>query len=229
MRAITGSQWRSVSRGVTWECLGTLNTRRAPPFWISCKGLIADARQASQQSVAVIHTRQDHCLNKEAELSRLWGMDEFSWMLYRKNPHARVTRSDVLREGQPVVHHHSKVFCTVAWGGLWCPLCEMGKIKRRERLELEWRLALSYLGWVLDSGCPSISGCLSGRQRDLCIRWGKWKKELDVISITVAWHTISRDDGAKGPRTEPWGTPVTRGQGADTFPAQVSWKEWPER
>uniref|UniRef100_A0A0E9TAB5 Uncharacterized protein n=1 Tax=Anguilla anguilla TaxID=7936 RepID=A0A0E9TAB5_ANGAN len=24
MRAITGSQWRSVSRGLTWECLGKL-------------------------------------------------------------------------------------------------------------------------------------------------------------------------------------------------------------
>uniref|UniRef100_A0A0E9XZW9 Uncharacterized protein n=1 Tax=Anguilla anguilla TaxID=7936 RepID=A0A0E9XZW9_ANGAN len=32
MRAITGSQWRVVSRGVTWECLGRLKTRRAAAF-----------------------------------------------------------------------------------------------------------------------------------------------------------------------------------------------------
>ena len=31
----------------------------------------------------------------------------------------------------------------------------------------------------------------------------------------------------RGPRTEPWGTPVTRG--FDTLPAQVNWEERPER
>ena len=33
----------------------------------------------------------------------------------------------------------------------------------------------------------------------------------------------------RGPRTEPWGTSVTRGRGVDTLPAQVTWVEWPER
>ena len=42
MRAITGSQWRSVSKGVVCVYLGTLNIRHATAFWISCRGLIAD-------------------------------------------------------------------------------------------------------------------------------------------------------------------------------------------
>ena len=29
----------------------------------------------------------------------------------------------------------------------------------------------------------------------------------------------------RGPRTEPWGTPVTRGRGVDALPAQVTWEE----
>ena len=33
----------------------------------------------------------------------------------------------------------------------------------------------------------------------------------------------------RGPRTEPWGTPVTRGHAVDTLPAQVIWEERPER
>ena len=50
MQAITGSQWRSVSRGVMCVSLGTLNIRRAAAFWISCRGLMADAgRPASRE------------------------------------------------------------------------------------------------------------------------------------------------------------------------------------
>lgn len=33
MRAATGSQWRSWRRGITWENLGRLKTRRAAVFW----------------------------------------------------------------------------------------------------------------------------------------------------------------------------------------------------
>ena len=43
MRAITGSQWRSVSSGVVCVYLGALNIRHAAAFWISCSGLMADA------------------------------------------------------------------------------------------------------------------------------------------------------------------------------------------
>ena len=50
MRAITGSQWRSVSSGVVCVYLGTLNIRHAAAFWMSCSGLMADAgRPASRE------------------------------------------------------------------------------------------------------------------------------------------------------------------------------------
>src|SRR4029434_5787309 len=38
MRAATGSQWSSMSSGVTCALFGWLNTRRAPAFWIICSG-----------------------------------------------------------------------------------------------------------------------------------------------------------------------------------------------
>ena len=50
MRAITGSQWRSVSSRVVCVYLGALKIRRAAGFWISCSGLMADAgRPASRE------------------------------------------------------------------------------------------------------------------------------------------------------------------------------------
>src|SRR4029434_4065714 len=38
MRAATGSQWSSMSSGVTCALFGWLNTRRAAAFWIICSG-----------------------------------------------------------------------------------------------------------------------------------------------------------------------------------------------
>src|SRR4029434_1541306 len=38
MRAATGSQWSSMSSGVTCALFGWLNTRRAAAFWITCSG-----------------------------------------------------------------------------------------------------------------------------------------------------------------------------------------------
>jgi len=55
MRAITGSQWRSRKRGVTWEHFGNLNTRHAAMFWMSCKGLT----ESSQERIAVVKTSLD--------------------------------------------------------------------------------------------------------------------------------------------------------------------------
>src|SRR4029434_5459877 len=40
MRAATGSQWSSESRGVTCALFGWLNTRRAAAFWIKPAGLL---------------------------------------------------------------------------------------------------------------------------------------------------------------------------------------------
>jgi len=40
MRAITGRQWRSRKRGVTWGNFVKLNMRHAAAFWMRCKGLI---------------------------------------------------------------------------------------------------------------------------------------------------------------------------------------------
>ena len=50
MRAITGSQWRSVSSRVVCVYLGVLKIRHEAAFWISCSGLMADAgRPASRE------------------------------------------------------------------------------------------------------------------------------------------------------------------------------------
>ena len=44
MQTATGSQWRSRRRrGVTWENLGRLKTRRAAAFWICCSSFVAEA------------------------------------------------------------------------------------------------------------------------------------------------------------------------------------------
>src|SRR4029434_7096326 len=43
MRAATGSQWSSMSSGVTCALFGGLNTRRAAAFWISCNGFTTQA------------------------------------------------------------------------------------------------------------------------------------------------------------------------------------------
>ena len=51
MRAITGSQWRSVSSRVMCVYLGALKIRRAAAFWISCSGLMADARRPDSREL----------------------------------------------------------------------------------------------------------------------------------------------------------------------------------
>src|SRR4029434_8980876 len=43
MRAATGSQWSSMSGGVTCALFGWLNTRRAAAFWIICNGFTTQA------------------------------------------------------------------------------------------------------------------------------------------------------------------------------------------
>src|SRR4029434_5398853 len=43
MRAATGSQWSSMSSGVTCALFGWLNTRRAAAFWIICSGFTTQA------------------------------------------------------------------------------------------------------------------------------------------------------------------------------------------
>ena len=49
---------------------------------------------------------------------------------------------------------------------LQSPGCPLGKWRNPEgqRLEQAWRSFLSPLGWALDGGCPSGSGCHSGKQ-----------------------------------------------------------------
>jgi len=51
MQAITGSQWRSRKKGVTWENFGKLNTRRAAAFWVRCKGLIVEAGSPARREL----------------------------------------------------------------------------------------------------------------------------------------------------------------------------------
>src|SRR4029434_2773394 len=43
MRAATGSQWRSMSSGVTCALFGSLNTRCTAAFWIICSGFTTHA------------------------------------------------------------------------------------------------------------------------------------------------------------------------------------------
>ena len=64
-----------------------------------------------------------------------------------------------------------------------------------------------------------VSQAAGDTGRDLCVRWGKGEKELGVISLAVEWHTMSRDNRAKGlenagasawQRSSKFGTPVVR-------------------
>src|SRR4029434_888483 len=47
MRAATGSQWSSMSSGVTCALFGWLNTRRAAAFWINCSGFTTQAGETT--------------------------------------------------------------------------------------------------------------------------------------------------------------------------------------
>ena len=161
MQAITGSQWRSVSSGVVCVYLGIMNMRPAAAFWMSCSGLMAEAGRPDKKGVAVVQAGQDHCLDEELG----WvGCEEWtdSPDLVQEEPACPGHRCDVLGEGQPVVHHHRFLALRLRW----VPLVKW-KNQKRERLELGRRLAPSYLGWASDGGCPSSSGCPSGRQRSV--------------------------------------------------------------
>ena len=48
---------------------------------------------------------------------------------------------------------------------------------------------------------PALNVSQAGRDsgRDLCVRWGKGKKELGIISIAVVGYAMSRDDRTKEP------------------------------
>ena len=81
--------------------LGTLNIRRAAAFWISCRGLTADAGKVSQQGVAVVQAGQDRCLDEE--LSGV-GCEE------------RTDSPDVVQE-EPACPGHRCVHFPGLWGG----------------------------------------------------------------------------------------------------------------
>src|SRR4029434_505162 len=53
MRAATGSQWRSMSSGVTCALFGWLNTRRAAAFWIICSGVLRRERQKQLSIIGI--------------------------------------------------------------------------------------------------------------------------------------------------------------------------------
>ena len=82
----------------------------------------------------------------DEELSRV-GSEEWtdSSDVVQEEPACPDHLCDVLGEGLPVVHHHSKVGTGVMVRLLWLPLVKW-KNQKRERLELGRRLALSYLG-----------------------------------------------------------------------------------
>src|SRR4029434_4786733 len=56
MRAATGSQWRSMSSGVTFALSGWLNTRRTAAFWIICSGFTTQQTHTLTRSQAYTHT-----------------------------------------------------------------------------------------------------------------------------------------------------------------------------
>src|SRR4029434_808196 len=51
MRAATGSQWNSMSSGVTCALFGWLNTRRATVFWIICSGFTTQAGRPARRAM----------------------------------------------------------------------------------------------------------------------------------------------------------------------------------
>jgi len=65
MRAITGRQWRSRKRGVTWENFGKLNTSCAAAFWNALYGFDCGGRESSQERVAVVEVSHDELLDQD--------------------------------------------------------------------------------------------------------------------------------------------------------------------
>src|SRR4029434_2256887 len=56
MRAATGSQWSSMSSGVTCALFGWLNTRRAMAFWIICSGFTTHASRPVRREITKVCT-----------------------------------------------------------------------------------------------------------------------------------------------------------------------------
>ena len=71
-RAATGSQWRSWRRGVTWENLGRLKTRRAAAFWLCCNSWVAEAGSpAKRELYSLVSTSSNTTLWKYFDTSKL--------------------------------------------------------------------------------------------------------------------------------------------------------------
>src|SRR4029434_5773101 len=56
MRAATGSQWSSMSSGVTCALFGWLNTRRAAAFWIIYSGFTTHASRPVRREIPKVCT-----------------------------------------------------------------------------------------------------------------------------------------------------------------------------
>ena len=74
---MTRSQWREVSRGVKWECLRRLKTIQAAIFWMSWRGLIADAGRPAKRDFSS-SGRTKPLLGSWAGPSRGWERGGFS-------------------------------------------------------------------------------------------------------------------------------------------------------
>src|SRR4029434_4935126 len=59
MRAATGSQWRSMSSGVTCALFGWLNTRRVAAFWIICNCFTTQASRTCRRALFSFYCSQE--------------------------------------------------------------------------------------------------------------------------------------------------------------------------
>ena len=152
---------------ITSICRSDIYRKVIPPSWgqnreqswTSCAGVTSGGRQTSRGSgsgrcvgsdelLDVVQAVQDHCLDKE--LGRL-GCEEWT------------DSADVVQEEPACLGHRCDVLGEAL--GDEVTVASPSEMEKSEKGELGRRLAPSYLGWALDGGCPSSSGCPSCRQR----------------------------------------------------------------
>ena len=88
---------------------------------------------------------------------------------------------------------------------------------------------VTFLSRFIFRWCADIQWEKSVRQAEICAATcvsDGGKERISWVSSACEWMTEPRElvywEKRRGPKTEPWGTPVVRGQGSDTVPLQVT-------
>src|SRR4029434_1854738 len=198
MRAATGSQWRSMSSGVTSALFGWLNTRRTAAFWIICSGFTTQAgrpvRRALQESrreltkvctsswvaywvrygliLRMLNSAKRHDLETEA----MWAV-KVSW-------------SSIMTPRFLAVLDGTRDKESVLILMLWWMTCLAGKT-------ISSRFGQVQLKVVIFHPCGYISKTVRDPRRDRGVLRRERQKQLSIIGIAMIGKTMRADDRAQ--------------------------------